>query len=199
MGKGQDTRDTILLHAAKRAAVVGLEGLTIGDLARELSLSKSGLYAHFRSKEALQVEILDSVAERFTDRVIRTALRSPRGEARVRALFTGWLRWMTEEHADSGCLFVAAAAELDDRAGPVRDRLIAQQQDLAELFAGVVTTAITNGDFREDLDAEQLAFEAHGMILAYHHDARLMGDPKALDRTIAGFERLIRDARRLPQ
>ncbi len=193
MGKGAETRETILDVASRRAAVVGLEGLTFGDLARELALSKSGLYAHFRSKEALQVEVLDREAGIFTDTVVRVALKAARGEPRVRALFEGWLGWMHSKK-DTGCLFAAAAAELDDRPGPVRDRLVEQQRDLAELFVGVVRTAVNEGAFRADLDPEQFAFEAHGFILIFHHDSRLLHAKRALERAHRGFDRLVADA-----
>jgi len=193
VGKGAQTRETILDLASRRAAVLGLEGVTFGDLARELSLSKSGLYAHFRSKEALQVEVLDREAGAFTDSVVRVALKAPRGEARVRALFDGWLGWMHAKK-DTGCLFAAAAAELDDRPGPVRDRLVEQQRDLDELFVSVVRTAVKEGAFRADLDPEQFTFEAHGMILIFHHDSRLLESAQALQRARRGFDRLVDDA-----
>lgn len=196
MTKGEDTRRAILAHGAREAARVGLEGLSIGGLAKDLGLSKSGLFAHFASKEALQIQILDEAAEQFTDAVIRPALRAPRGEPRLRALFENWLGWLDRRRAEAcGCLFVAASAELDDRPGAVRDRLVAQQRDLLELVANVARSGVTEGQFRADLDCGLFAFEAHALVLACHHAARLMGDPAAFARARAGFERLLDAAR----
>lgn len=196
VSKGEQTRQTILEHAARKAAQVGLGGLTIGALSRELGMSKSGLFAHFRSKEALQVMALQRAAEQFTDEVIRPALKAPRGEKRVRALFDGWLDWVDVKKRDTGCLFITAATEFDDQKGPVRQSLVDQQRDLLELLAGVVRTAMKQGDFRDDIDPEQFAYEGHGIILGYHHAARLMGDPQAAQRARVAFERLVAQARR---
>src|SRR5262249_45071669 len=142
MGKGEATRQAILGQAAQVASRVGLEGVTIGRLADELELSKSGLFAHFQSKEALQIQTLRFAAELFVERVIRPALRAPRGEPRLRALFERWLDWARAASLEGGCLFVAAASELDDREGPVRDELVRQQRDWLELIANVARTGV---------------------------------------------------------
>jgi AcrR family transcriptional regulator len=128
MGRGAETRQVILGRAAQVASLVGLEGLTIGGLAGELRLSKSGLFAHFHSKEALQVETLRFAAQLFIDNVIRPALKSRRGEPRVRALFERWLDWAKADTLEGGCLFVAASAELDDREGPARQELVRRRK-----------------------------------------------------------------------
>lgn len=194
VSRGEQTRDTILQIAAHEAARVGLGGLTIGALAKRLDMSKSGLFAHFNSKETLLIAVLEHQAEVFTNEVVRPALKAPRGEARVRALFDGWLRWLIER-AEKGCLFIAAAAELDDQPGKARVRLVAQQRDLLELFASVVVTAIKQGDFRSDLDPEQATAEAHGILLGYHYASRLLEDPRAEERARLAFDRLVADAR----
>jgi AcrR family transcriptional regulator len=117
-GKGETTRAAILDHATRLATETGLNGLTIGRLASELGLSKSGLFAHFRSKEVLQVQILETAAAKFVDEVIRPALRAPRGERRLRAIFERWLEWSTVHSGPGGCLFVAAA--WSSTTGPAR-------------------------------------------------------------------------------
>jgi AcrR family transcriptional regulator len=198
VGKGEETRRAILDRAVVLASRAGLEGLTIGGLAQELSLSKSGLFAHFRSKEVLQVETLRHAAEVFVDRVVRPALKSPRGERRLRALFDGWLSWAQEDLARGGCLFVAASTELDDRAGPARDELVRQQEDWMELIANVVRTAVKERQFRVDLDAEQFAYDLYGVMLVYHHARRLLRDAKAEVRARRAFEALV-DAARAPR
>jgi AcrR family transcriptional regulator len=177
VSKGEATRAAILETATGLAVRVGLEGLSIGALAQALGMSKSGVFAHFKSKEALQVDVLDDAADRFVEAVVRPALRAPRGEPRLRALFEAWIGWFESRHArGDGCPFTVASFELDERAGPPRDRLFAQQRDLLELTAGVARVGVAEGHFREDLDPEQLAFELHAIILEYHHAVRLMGD-----------------------
>src|SRR5262245_47534509 len=176
MAKGAATRGNILEHAAALSTRVGLEGLTIGSLADDLSLSKSGLFAHFRSKEALQVQVLEAASAHFIDTVIRPALAQKRGEPRVRALFE---RWLASTTAPGGCLFVAAAAELDDQMGPPRERLVQLQKDWLDVLAGAVRIAIAEGHFRKDVDPEQFAHDLYGVALAYHHASRLLRDPRA--------------------
>jgi AcrR family transcriptional regulator len=196
MRKGDDTRQAILEHAAGLASQLGLGGITIGALAEELDLSKSGLFAHFRSKEALQTQVLEYTAARFTEIVLRPALAAPRGEPRLRALFNRWRRWPEECGLPGGCLFVQAAVELDDQPGPARDLLLKQQRDLLEVLATVARSGVNEGHFRRDLDPEQLAFELYGLMLAWHHASRLMRDPRADARLATAFEGLLARARR---
>ena len=190
MGKGDERRQLILERAAQTASRLGLEGLTIGRLATELNMSKSGLFAHFKSKETLQLETLERARERFTDLVIRPTLAAPRGEQRVRALFDHWLDWETEA-LRGGCIFVTASAEFDDQPGPMRDAVVRSQQDWLEFVATVAGTAVTDGDFRADLDTELLAFTLQGLMLGYHHAARLMRDPTALEHTRQALDQLL--------
>lgn len=195
MGKGEETRQHILERAARVASRMGLEGLTIGGLAEELELSKSGLFAHFHSKEALQVETLRFSARLFIDRVVRPAMKAPRGEPRVRALFERWLDWARVDPLGGGCLFVAAATELDDREGPVRDDLVRQQKDWLEFIASVVRSARDEGHFQPKLDPEQFAQDLYGVMLAAHHARRLLRDPRAEERAERAFDALVRAAR----
>jgi AcrR family transcriptional regulator len=195
MGKGELTRRTILDHAAGLASQVGLEGLSIGRLADELDLSKSGLFAHFRSKEALQVDVLRHAAERFAEAVVRPALKAPRGEARLRALFERWLEWARGRSHPGGCLFVAAATELDDKAGPVREQLVRSQREWLDFLAEAVRRAVEEGELRRDVDAAQIAHDLYGIMLAWNHAARLLRDPKADRRARTAFENLLSAAR----
>jgi AcrR family transcriptional regulator len=195
MGRGADTRQTILGRAAQVASLVGLEGLTIGALAEELELSKSGLFAHFHSKEALQVETLRFAAQLFIDSVIRPALKARRGEPRVRALFERWLEWAQADTLRGGCLFVAASTELDDREGPARRELVRQQKDWLAFLSTVAGGAVTEGHFRSQLDTEQFAHDVYGVMLACHHSRRLLRDPRAEERARRAFDALVRAAR----
>src|SRR5262249_29692800 len=152
------------------ATKVGLEGVTIGRLADELGLSKSGLFAHFQSKESLLLSAMEFAAQRFVDGVIKPAFTAPRGEPRVRSLFENWWVWLRKGGlGPGGCFFVAASAELDDRPGPVRDRLVKLQQDWLDTLAQSVRIAIAEGHFRKDADPEQFAYEMYGILLVAHH------------------------------
>ena len=195
MGKGELTRRHILDHAVGLASQIGLEGLTIGRLADDLQLSKSGLFAHFRSKESLEVDVLRHAAERFVEAVVRPALKAPRGEPRLRALFDRWLEWARGRALPGGCLFVAAATELDDKAGPVRDQLVRSQREWLEFIVGAVRLCAEEGHFRRDVDAHQLAHDLYGVMLAWNHAARLLRDPKADRRARAAASRFSNAAR----
>lgn len=193
--KGSDTRKRILESALALASTSGIEGLTLGTLASSLELSKSGLFAHFRSREALQVAVLEVAAERFRQFVVVPALRAPRGEPRLRALITKWAEWGRAEFQPGGCIFVSASAELDDRPGKVRDVLVQSQLDWSAMIAQAVRTAIEEGHFRPDVDPEQFAFEIYGIALSLHHHSRLLRQSGSLARAQAAFERLVQSAR----
>ncbi len=194
MGKGAVTRQTILDHAAGVASAAGLEGITIGRLADDLHLSKSGLFAHFRSKEALQMGVLEAAAAHFTDVVVRPALAQPRGKARLRALFERWMDWAKGENHAGGCIFVAAAVELDDRPGPVRDLLVLEQKKWMDCIARVTRTAIGTREFRAKTDPEQMAQDLYGVMLSFHHSSRLLNDPQAEQRARRAFDSLMKAA-----
>ena len=194
MSKGADTRTAILDEAMGVASKVGFNALSIGQLAESTGMSKSGLFAHFKSKEALQLGTLERGRERFTDLVVRPTLATPRGEARVRALVDNWLTWETKA-LEGGCIFVTGSIEYDDQPGAMRDALVRNQRDWAEFIETVVGTAVSEGDFRADLDAEQFAFSLQGLMYAYHHTARLLRDPQALDRVRRGLDQLLESAR----
>ena len=196
MGKGELTRQAILERATALASRVGLQGLTIGRLSEELGLSKSGLFAHFGAKEALEVEVLRFAAGRFVQDVVRPALAAPRGEARVRAIFERWLAWGRSHAVPGGCIFVAAASELDDRPGPAHDELVRLQQDWLETIATCFRTGITAGEFRRDADPEQFAYDLYSAMLGCHHAMRLLRDPAAESRARTAVDVLIAAARR---
>ena len=191
MGKGDQTREAILLHALKLATQVGFEGLTIGRLADDLKLSKSGLFAHFGSKENLQVKVLELASRRFVDEVVRPAIGAPRGIRRVRALFERWLAWEASPNLPGGCPFNAAATELDDRPGPARDYVVRSQHDWLETLANTARTAVQEREFAADLDCEQFAYELQAIMLGHAHASRLMKDPHARARTERAFEALL--------
>lgn len=195
MSKGEQTRQSILECATALASQVGLAGLTIGGLAQELGLSKSGLFAHFRSKEALEVQVLEYAASLFVENVVKPALRAPRGEPRIRALFDRMIDWPARASLPGGCPILAAAIELDDRPGPARDALVSQQKDWLDSLASFARAAVSEGHFTGTLEPEQFAFELHGVEFAHHHARRLLGDPHAEQRARAAFEALLARAK----
>jgi AcrR family transcriptional regulator len=192
MAKGEETRQAILARAYELANVVGVSGLTIGRLAEATGLSKSGLFAHFGSKEALEVAVVDEAARQFVQDVMVPALRKPRGEPRVRALVEQWLQWGARP---GGCFFVGASAELDDRPGAPRDALVRAFKDWVDALATAAQIAVTEGHFRSDLDPHQFAFELYGIMLATHTFSRFLRDRSAPDRTQRALERLLASAR----
>lgn len=191
MSKGEETRQAILARAFELATVVGVSGLSIGRLAEATGLSKSGLFAHFGSKEALEVAVVEEAARQFVQEVMVPALREPRGEPRVRALFARWLAWGTRP---GGCFFVGASAELDDRPGPPRDALVQACRDWLDELAKAARIAVAERHFRADLEPEQFAFELYGVMLAAHTYTRFLGEPAALARSHHAFDRLLADA-----
>ena len=195
MTKGEETRRTILDHAAKLATQIGLEGLSIGRLAEDLGLSKSGLFAHFSSKETLQLQTLEHAAERFVETVVKPAMATARGEKRVRALIERWMEWPKASGLPGGCFFVAVSAEYDDRPGPIRDRIAQLQRDWLATVASTARSAIAEGHFKKDVDPDQFAFELYGHMLAGHLAWRLLDDKKSASRARKAFEGLLERSR----
>ncbi len=195
MRKGESTRHSILNQAVALASQTGLEGLSIGSLAERLSLSKSGLFSHFRSKEALQIQVLDAASVRFSDLVLRPAVQAPRGEPRIRALFERWLFWATSSASPGGCLFVAASIELDDKPGKVREHLVHLQTQWLHTRVRIFQTGIDEGHLKKDADAEQLAHDLFSIMLGCHYAVRLLKDPKAESRARRAFENLLQSAK----
>jgi AcrR family transcriptional regulator len=195
VSKGDLTRRAIIERALDRAGEVGLEGVTLGVLAEDLQLSKSGLFAHFKSKEALQLEVLEAAVQRFIDQVVLPALSEPRGEPRVRALMDHHLRWIAGYGRRGGCVFMALSYEYDDRPGAIRDRLVVGQRDWVDTITRAAEIAIAEGHFRADLDPAQFAYEFLGIGFAYHHATRLFVDPAAETRARTAFSTLIERSR----
>jgi AcrR family transcriptional regulator len=192
MSKGDETRLAVLDQAVDVARHVGLSGLTIGSLAEQAELSKSGLFAHFRSKAALQIAVLEHARAGFEATDMRPTLRAPRGEPRVRRLFDLWLEW---DSLPGGCPFMAAATEFDDRPGVVRDVVVRDERDFFDAIVTIFRTGIAEGQFRSDADAEQFAQDIYGVVFACHHTKRVLGDARAETRARRAFERLLDEVR----
>jgi AcrR family transcriptional regulator len=192
MAKGEQTKQAILTRAFELATVVGVSGLTIGRLAEEMGLSKSGLFAHFGSKEALEVAVVEEASRQFVQDVMVPALRCPRGEPRLRALFERWLQW---GQRPGGCFFVGVTAELDDRPGPPRDALVRAIKDWVDELAKAARIAVSEGHLRSDIDPDQFAFEIYGLMLGFHTFSRFLGEPTSLSRARQAFDALLATAR----
>ncbi len=188
--KGQQTRAAILDSALSLASQMGLEGLSIGALAEVAQMSKSGVFAHFGSREELQIAVIREYHHRFEDEVFFPAMREPRGVPRLRALFERWVRRVSVE-VDSGCIYISGAVEFDDRPGPVRDALVEMVRAWQAAMERAIRIGVDEGQLKPDTDAHQMLFEMHGLILALHHDARLMRTPGALQHAMRGFERVV--------
>jgi len=191
MGKGEQTRTAILDEALKIASRLGLEGLTIGSLADATGMSKSGLFAHFGSREDLQLAVLEHFAQLYGERVFVPVLKIERGLPRLRALFERWLDWTIASGLPGGCIMISAANEYDDRPGPIRDAVIANQHRGNAITQKAVRLAVQEGHLRADTDPDQIAFEMLGIMLASHNHRRLLGDKEARKRALTAFEELV--------
>jgi AcrR family transcriptional regulator len=196
--KGEQTRAAILDTACKVCSRDGLDQITIGSLAEATGMSKSGLFAHFGSREELQLAVLARGEQLFADTVIVPALKEPRGVPRLRALFARWLEWTDSAALPGGCIMLGAAAEFDDRPGAVRDALVRGQRAWMELLKKAVRLAVEEGHLRPDTDTEQFAFECFGVALAFHYHRRLLGDARARRKALAAHDALIERHRAIP-
>lgn len=191
MRKGELTRAAILDVALDLASRDGLEGLTIGLLADKMNMSKSGVFAHFGSREDLQIEVLKLYHHHFEQEVFYPSMKEPRGMPRLAAMFARWVKRVSVEIA-SGCIYISGAVEYDDRPGAIREELAGMVRAWKNALRRCVVQAIEMGHLSSDTDPDQLVFEMYGLILALHHDARFLKLPGSVNRAEAGFERLIK-------
>lgn len=189
--KGERTRAAILDAALRIVSKSGLDGLTIGTLADATGMSKSGLFAHFGSREELLLAVLAHGQAQFTEVVFQPAMAKSRGIARLKAMFINWLDWTESAELPGGCPMIGGASEFDDRPGPVRDMLAGGQRTWIETLKRSVRQAIEEGQLPADTDPEQIAFEMFGIALVVHHHRRLLGYPKARARALAALDKLI--------
>ena len=191
VSKGLQTRAAILDAALAIASRDGLEGLSIGMLADALGMSKSGVFAHFGSREDLQIALIDEYARRFMEAVFYPAIRLTRGLPRLTAMFENWLFRVQTVDIPNGCVFISGAVEFDDREGPVRDRMVAVNRGWQGEMQTAARQAIECGHLGPACDPEQLVFELYGVMLALHHDARLLRDARAVERAHRAFDRTV--------
>ncbi|MFN4120445.1 TetR/AcrR family transcriptional regulator [Acidovorax sp.] len=188
--KGQQTKAAIVEAALGLATHIGLEGLSIGALADVTGMSKSGVFAHFGSREELQISVIREYHTRFEQEVFYPAMAAPRGLARLHALYGNWMK-RTSIEIDSGCIYISGAVEFDDRTGPVRDALASSVMTWHTAMRRAIEQCKELGELQPDVDAEQMLFEIHGLILALHYEARFLQNPGSLDRAIRGFHNIL--------
>jgi AcrR family transcriptional regulator len=188
--KGQTTKAAIIDAALGLASQIGLEGLSIGALAEITGMSKSGVFAHFGSREELQISVIRQYHDRFEAEVFHPAMLKPRGIPRLQALFDNWMV-QTSAEIDSGCIYISGAVEFDDRSGPVRDALASSVSSWQEALRRAVMLAQEAGQLTQEVDPLQVTFEIHGLILALHYEARFLKVPGAAERARQGFARIL--------
>ena len=190
MSKGDETKRSIVGEALGLASTVGLDKLTIGTLATATGMSKSGLFAHFKSKEQLQLQVLEEARRRYVDLVARPSFQKARGLERLRSVveltLTEW-----ERNLPGGCIFHAVAAEVDDQPGPTRDFVVEVLRSQNDMLARSTHMAVETGELRADLDVGQFVFELNAIVTGYHHAGRLLGDPHAERRARQMFDELV--------
>ena len=193
MNRGRDTKASILETGLNLASRLGLEAVTIGALAKATGMSKSGLFAHFQSKENLQIELLKHAGEIFAKDVVVPSLRAPSGEPRVRALVVNWITYARS--LAGGCIFVTASTDFKDRPGKVRDFLLSQQESWIDCLRRVARSAVEAGDFRREIDCDQFAFEFYSLLLGFHLYHTLLDSAETEQRQEAALDRLLKSYR----
>ena len=189
MAKGEDTKLIVLEAGLDMASQLGLECVTIGNLAKTTNMSKSGVFAHFQSKENLQIEILHYAARLFSEGVIIPALKIKAGTPRIRALVDNWIQWASE--LTGGCIFVSASADFSDRPGKVKDVLLHQQKEWINCLKRIAQSAVQVGDFRRDIDDDQFAFDLYSLLLGFHLYYNLLDDAEIRKRQETALVRLL--------
>ncbi|WP_043335393.1 TetR/AcrR family transcriptional regulator [Belnapia moabensis] len=201
--KSQATRVTLLHHGLRALSLDGLSGVTLGRLAEAASLSKSGLFAHFRSKEQLELALLDEAARLARAHVVEPAMQAPDGLPRLRAVVERWLGWAPRAGLPGGCPVAAALFELDDSTGRVREHVAALECEWRGLLRSLVASAVAQGQLHAETEVEQFVWELCGIYLSHHASARFLRDPAADARAHQAFDALLRRAapviRGLPQ
>ena len=191
MKKGENTKYAILQAGLEMACEFGLEDVTIGNLAKTTGMSKSGLFAHFQSKENLQLEILKYAAFHFSQKVIVPSIKIQAGIPRIKAFVKNWIKWSS--NLTGGCIFVSASSEFSDRPGNVRNLLLKQQEDWIDSLKKTAKSAIKAGDFRKNIDCDQFAFDLFSHLLGFHSYDVLLKHVDTKKRQITALDQLLKN------
>ena len=194
MSKGFATKENILKSAFELTSKFGLEALSIGELAKSVGMSKSGLFSHFKSKEKLQIMVMDYASANFIKRVIRPAVKLERGEPRIRAIMDNWKAW-SSSYLPGGCPFLSAIVEFDDRPGKVRDHIHKLQSAMIDTFERSVAIAIEEGHLKSDSDKEQLAYELYSNMIGFHIYNRLLKNKASNSMFENSYQAIIKKAK----
>lgn len=192
--KGEATRNAIIARALQVACTDGLEHVSFGTVAEHVKMARSGVFAHFRSRDKLLLAILDLYDRQFRDTIFLPALRSPRGLPRLEAMFTRWARYCVNRTGGDCILLSASMAGLME-SGPVRDKLTGMVLAWQEALCTCIGHAIDEGHLRTETDAAQLGYELYGVVLALHQQARLLGSAETIRHAEKAFERLVKSNR----
>jgi AcrR family transcriptional regulator len=195
--KGALTKAMIVDQALKIASHQGLEGLTVGHLADALAMSKSGVFAHFGSREELQLAVVREYYDRFEASVFQPALQEPKGLARLQKMINLWMQTSIQE-LSAGCIFISGAVEFDDRPGPVRDELVRSVQIWRAALKRAIEQAIEVGDLKNDCASEALLFQIYSYVQGLHHDARFLQISRSVDIAMQSIQQTI-DQNRSPR
>ncbi|SOJ55864.1 hypothetical protein MSIMFB_03344 [Mycobacterium simulans] len=185
---GRATREQILRAAMDTASVKGLSGLSIGELATHLEMSKSGLFRHFGAKEQLQLATVDAAISVFEREVVTPAMAAAPGRDRLHALMFAWVSYLERDVFPGGCFFAAAAVDVDSQPGPVRDRIADAGRAGIDAITAEVEAAQRLGQIRADIEARQLAFELHGYAMEANWSRLLLDDDQAGERARAAID-----------
>lgn len=196
MKKIGSTRERILEHGLVLMSQVGLGGITLGILADRVGIAKSGLFTHFKSKEEVQIELLEYTSHYGYPYIIEPAMQEPDGLPRLKALVNNWLGWAPKSGLPGGCPIAAAMFEFDDIQSPVREKIQTMEAEWRQFLCSLVQSAVTLGHLRQGLDVEQFVWELFGIYLAHHTSQRFLRLPNADHRALLAFDSLI--SRSLP-
>lgn len=188
--KGQQTKQAIVEAALSLSSQVGLEGISIGAVAEATGRSKSGVFAHFGSREELQISVVREYFRQFEQEVFQPAMRESRGLPRLIALYDRWMNVVANE-MQFGCIFISGAVEFDDRPGPVRDALAESVTIWLSAVVRAIAQAQQEGHVQSEADVHQIAYEVHGLILAVHYEARFLKKPGSVDRATTGIRHVL--------
>jgi len=195
--KGALTKAMIVDQALKIASRQGLEGLTVGHLAEALAMSKSGVFAHFGSREELQLAVVREYYDRFEAAVFQPALQEPKGLARLQKMINLWMQTSIQE-LSAGCIFISGAVEFDDRPGPVRDELVRSVQIWRAALKRAIEQAIEVGDLKKDCAPEAMLFQIYSYVQGLHHDARFLQNSQSVDIATQSIQQTV-DQNRSPR
>jgi AcrR family transcriptional regulator len=196
--KGGETKERLLAAGLEQTSVHGLSGVTLGQLASATGLSKSGLFAHFRSKQQLQIELLDEAARTADRTVIQPAMRAPKGLPQLKTLVDLWFGWPRRAGLSGGCPGAAALFELDDVDGEVRAHAAKTEEQWRQVLLQIVRDAVAEGHLSAQTDAEQFVWELCGIYLGHHASSRFLRDEDAGARAKLAFEALLHRNRKTP-